>query len=412
MSSGVADIARDYGVPLTDWERPGDGLVITSGADGAIASRDVITSARWCVSVEGLKHAPASWLAFMDAISGKVRSVSAYCVYGTDFPGPARGLLSRIAPLRCAWFANLPLSWGIRAGSLEDLQVAALNAPPPGAVLTLGVIGGMGPAATADFLRRHAAATCAQRDQEHLPLLVHSNPALPDRSRALMTGDGAAELTQSLRSIAAALDQAGADVIVAPCNSAVPFLREVPVATIADWAQLAASALAQQCGSSRVLLLGTIGLISSGTWQQALADCGIRTEPTPDLIVQAAARAIAASKAGHPECGALFSEVHAYLARATGPVQPLIACTDLSAALPETPPGWTDASQLAAATLVRMCGGQVLQVRSLSDRAGHGVTRPESRATDNFWQSHMLHDGCDSGRGNAEQLSSPADQGV
>ena len=49
----------------------------------------------------------------------------------------------------------------------------------------IGIIGGMGPAATADLFTKILAATGATRDQDHLRLIVDSNPAIADRNAAL-----------------------------------------------------------------------------------------------------------------------------------------------------------------------------------------------------------------------------------
>ena len=50
----------------------------------------------------------------------------------------------------------------------------------------LGVLGGMGALATADFMRKLTELTPAARDQDHIPVLVYSNPQVPDRSTAIM----------------------------------------------------------------------------------------------------------------------------------------------------------------------------------------------------------------------------------
>ncbi len=50
---------------------------------------------------------------------------------------------------------------------------------------TIGVIGGMGPAATVDFFAKLLAATAAERDQDHLRILIDNNPRVPDRNAAI-----------------------------------------------------------------------------------------------------------------------------------------------------------------------------------------------------------------------------------
>lgn len=56
--------------------------------------------------------------------------------------------------------------------------------PPPSAAL--GVLGAVGPAATVDFLRRVVTLTPAGRDHDHVPVIVYSDPATPDRLDAIL----------------------------------------------------------------------------------------------------------------------------------------------------------------------------------------------------------------------------------
>ena len=56
------------------------------------------------------------------------------------------------------------------------------------ALPTIGVLGGMGPAATADFYAKLVAATPAERDQDHLPVLIHAVPQIPDRAACFLHG--------------------------------------------------------------------------------------------------------------------------------------------------------------------------------------------------------------------------------
>jgi len=82
----------------------------------------------------------------------------------------------------------------------------------------LGILGGMGPAAGAEFLRRLVEQTPATRDQEHIPALLWSDPTIPDRSTALRAGTDE-PLEGLLRGIRG-LKAAGCTQIVIPCNTA------------------------------------------------------------------------------------------------------------------------------------------------------------------------------------------------
>ena len=80
--------------------------------------------------------------------------------------------------------------------------------------LVLGVLGGMGPAATLDFLAKLQAYTPAERDQDHIRVLADINPQVPDRN----TPGGAAGPV--LAEMAGGLAGAGAQVLAMPCNTA------------------------------------------------------------------------------------------------------------------------------------------------------------------------------------------------
>ncbi|MFO0103462.1 MAG: aspartate/glutamate racemase family protein, partial [Betaproteobacteria bacterium] len=105
-----------------------------------------------------------------------------------------------------------------------DPAIAVPPAPPapPGEPAarkpTLGVLGGMGAMATVDFLRKLVEATPAERDQEHIPLIVRFCPEVPDRAAALA---GAGPSPQpALVAAAVELAAAGAQALAIPCNTA------------------------------------------------------------------------------------------------------------------------------------------------------------------------------------------------
>jgi aspartate racemase len=93
----------------------------------------------------------------------------------------------------------------------------------------IGVLGGMGPEATVDFMSKVIAATPARRDQDHVRMLVDHNPAVPDRQQAIL--DGAEDPAPALAAMAARLEAAGAEFLVIPCNTAYVFKGAVEAAT-------------------------------------------------------------------------------------------------------------------------------------------------------------------------------------
>src|SRR5258707_1358760 len=83
----------------------------------------------------------------------------------------------------------------------------------------VGIIGGMGPEATVDLMRRVIAKTPADDDQDHVHLIVESNPKIPSRIAHLIDGTGT-DPTPELIRIAVNLQRAGADALAIPCNTA------------------------------------------------------------------------------------------------------------------------------------------------------------------------------------------------
>lgn len=54
----------------------------------------------------------------------------------------------------------------------------------------VGVLGGLGPESTVEFMWRLLRATKAEDDQDHIPLVVESNCTIPSRITWLLEGKG------------------------------------------------------------------------------------------------------------------------------------------------------------------------------------------------------------------------------
>ncbi|MDQ1350079.1 MAG: aspartate racemase [Acidobacteriota bacterium] len=90
---------------------------------------------------------------------------------------------------------------------------------------TIGILGGMGPEATAHMFNLIIKYTKAGTDQEHIPIIVFDNPKIPDRTAAILHG-GPSPLPALVES-AKLLEKAGADLIVMPCHTAHYFYDEI-----------------------------------------------------------------------------------------------------------------------------------------------------------------------------------------
>src|SRR5580693_7157836 len=122
----------------------------------------------------------------------------------------------------------------------------------------LGVLGGMGPLASAQFMLRLTLLTPASRDQEHVPAVLWSDPRVPDRTAGKL-GGGADPLPWLLRGVRG-LRAAGCGAIAIPCNTAHGWFDEMaaeglPILHIVD---AAAVALRQVAPEGVVGVMGTV----------------------------------------------------------------------------------------------------------------------------------------------------------
>lgn len=137
---------------------------------------------------------------------------------------------------------------------------------------TLGVIGGLGPMATAYFLQLATQMTDAAADQEHMEILLCSKPAIPDRTKYIL-GESKDSPLPEMISAGRKLREMGAGTIAIPCITAHYFHKELEEQIgipIIHAIEETISCL-QEAGAERVGILATDGTIRSNLFQQAFA---------------------------------------------------------------------------------------------------------------------------------------------
>jgi aspartate racemase len=166
----------------------------------------------------------------------------------------------------------------------------------------LGVLGGMGPLASAHFMVRLTLLTPVATDQDHIPAVLWSDPRVPDRGDAMRPG-GADPLPWLLRGIDG-LKRAGCGAIVVPCNTAHIWYDRmaqeagVPMPHIVDAAALDLGRVGIRPG--RIGLMGTATTLQTKLYQQRLAGLGWECiEPTQEQMTRLVSPAIALVKANH-----------------------------------------------------------------------------------------------------------------
>jgi aspartate racemase len=144
-------------------------------------------------------------------------------------------------------------------------------------VLTAGVLGGMGPAATLDFFAKVLATTPAASDQDHIPLIIDNNTQVPNRNDAV-AGLGPSP-APALAQMARRLEAAGADFLVMVCNAAHAFQPEIQSATRLPFVSLVeetAQAVRREHPTiRRVGVMASSGCLEARLYERAFANPGI-----------------------------------------------------------------------------------------------------------------------------------------
>lgn len=195
---------------------------------------------------------------------------------------------------------------------------------------TVGILGGMGPEATILLMQKLLAAVPARDDSDHIPLIVHQNPQVPSRIKALIEGTGE-DPSPVLARMARDLHAAGAEALAMPCNTAHHYAPAVASATplpFLNMLDLTAEALATQ-GAQRIGMLASPATRLAGVFAAPFAAHGLTPVFLPDDSgILAIIRAV---KAGEPLATLkprLAQEAEALLTH--GADHLLVACTELS----------------------------------------------------------------------------------
>ena len=142
---------------------------------------------------------------------------------------------------------------------------------------TVGIIGGMGPAATALLFQKLIDYTDAKSDAEHMHILIDNNTEIPDRTTAILNGENTPALC--ICESGKKLEQCGAEMLLIPCNTShyfYDYIQEhlsVPVVSmIAETAKVCL-----KNGYTKVGVLATTGTCKTDTYARELKKFGIET---------------------------------------------------------------------------------------------------------------------------------------
>ena len=202
---------------------------------------------------------------------------------------------------------------------------------------TIGILGGMGPLATADLFRKITLLTDAARDNDHIRVYIDSNAPITDRTAAILSGgkDPVPEMASALRS----LEACGASCVIMPCNTAHYFLPRLQAMTKLPFISML-EATAKTCAAQNVRCL--------------IPDAGEQ-----DVLMHLIYDIVKASRPLAPEEGTWQRLLDAL--RARGADYFILGCTELpivADTLPQAGPFVDPTAELAKAA-IRFCGYRV-----------------------------------------------------
>ena len=193
---------------------------------------------------------------------------------------------------------------------------------------TIGILGGMGPAATADMLEKFVELRSASCDQQHIPLIVSSIPDIPDRTACLLSGGPSP--WHYLERYLHMLEDAGAECIVIPCNTAHYWFDDLQAVAKAEMISILDATLSEiPPGMTRVGLLATHATLATGLYQKkAMAQRLSLVQPEEDGQAQVM-EAIYALKRGDKSAAQrlLFPQVGQLISRGAQVI--IMGCTEI-----------------------------------------------------------------------------------
>jgi aspartate racemase len=196
----------------------------------------------------------------------------------------------------------------------------------------------MGPAATVDFYAKLVRHTSAQRDQDHLRVVMWADPSVPNRQEALLAGgtDPTPWLEEGVRHLV----DAGAEIVVVPCNTVHAHLRPVMAGVPVEFIDIIDTTVeaVKRRGAKRIGLLATDGALAAGLFQDAFATAEIEcvlSSPDQQRTVMELVMAVKTGRVGvepRERMMGLLTEL-----RDAGVTTAVAGCTEISALLDAVP---------------------------------------------------------------------------
>lgn len=229
--------------------------------------------------------------------------------------------------------------------------------------MILGVIGGLGPMATACFMKLVIGMTKAKRDQDHLEMIVYNCPQIPDRTDYILGRSDESPLPRIIE-LGQRLNKQGASYIAIPCITAHYFHREIEVGSgvrvIRGISETVS--LLKDTGVSKVGLMATDGTVQSRIFQKEVEAQGMElvlpSETNQRLVMSLIYDDVKQGKQPDME---KFRQVKKHLIHEGGAQVVVLGCTELSVIKQDYDlgEGICDCMEVLARTSVLLCGKEL-----------------------------------------------------
>ncbi len=227
---------------------------------------------------------------------------------------------------------------------------------------TLGIIGGMGPQASAGFYNLLIENTIAEKDQDHIDLILLSHASIPDRTTAILNDDSA-KIIELLQKDIEKLVTIGADFVVLTCNTSHLFIDQlgenasIPIVSMID----TTVEFLQKNKISKVGLMATDGTVQRKIYTSKLENAGIKVVLPSEEMQQNVMRIIYDQvKKGKSVDEKMFDSIANELKMQC--VEAIIlGCTELSyyGEIKKLSDLFIDPQKILARKCIELCGGKL-----------------------------------------------------
>ena len=197
---------------------------------------------------------------------------------------------------------------------------------------TIGIIGGMGAMASQLFYKMVTEHTSAEKDQDHIQLILFSDAGMPDRTGAILSGE-LDEVRERLLRDARLLENAGCDALCVTCNTAhffVDLIKDDVKVPFIHMIEETAKKMAEAFPGGTIGVMATDGTQKTGLYQKALEKYGLKSfKPDEDVQKLVMHEIYDCVKAGKPCDKAAWAKIEKAYKKA-GCDAVLLACTELS----------------------------------------------------------------------------------